>query len=149
MVPVKYRVQFKILMHTYKALHEQAPRNISDMLTVYQPKRTRRSMGSVTLVVPRVRTSSYGERKVQCSSAKLWNALPAHIRASKTVNIFKKLLKMHLFSSHLGVKFIFVVSYIYINLALYIYCYEIIVLYLLYLIYMFFISLYTSLMNKL
>jgi hypothetical protein len=31
-LPVKYRVQFKILMHTYKALHEQAPRHISDMV---------------------------------------------------------------------------------------------------------------------
>jgi len=62
-LPVKYPVQFKILMHTYKDLHEQAPRYISDMLTVYQPRRTPRSMGSVKLVVPRVRTSSYGERK--------------------------------------------------------------------------------------
>jgi len=30
-LPVKYRVKFKILMHMYKALHEQAPRYISDM----------------------------------------------------------------------------------------------------------------------
>jgi len=59
-LPVKYRVQFKILMHTYKAPHEQAPRYISDMLTVYQP-RTLRSMVSVTSVVPRVRTSSCDE----------------------------------------------------------------------------------------
>jgi len=34
-LPVKYRVQFKILMHTYKVLHGQTPRYISDMLTVY------------------------------------------------------------------------------------------------------------------
>ena len=40
------------------ALHEQAPRYISDMLTVYQPRRTLRSIGSVTLIVPWVRTSS-------------------------------------------------------------------------------------------
>jgi hypothetical protein len=101
-LPVKYRVQFKILMHTYKALHEQAPGYISDMLTVYQPRRTLRSMDSVTLVVPRGRTSTFGERTFQCSAAKLWNALPAHIRESKTLNSFKKLLKTHLFSSHFG-----------------------------------------------
>ena len=51
------------------------------------------SMHSVTLVVPRVRTSSY-------ENFKLWNALPAHIRDSKTLNIFKMLLKTNLFSSH-------------------------------------------------
>ena len=92
-LPVKCRVQFKILMHTYNSLHEQSPRYISDILTVYQPIRTLRSMGSVTLVVPRVRTSSYSERKFQCSAAKLWNVLPAHIPESKTLNIFKMLLK--------------------------------------------------------
>jgi len=27
-------------MHTYKALHEEAPRYVSDMLTGYQPRRT-------------------------------------------------------------------------------------------------------------
>ena len=39
-LPVKYQIQFKILMYIYKALHEQAPRYISDMLKVYQPRRT-------------------------------------------------------------------------------------------------------------
>ena len=60
-LPFKNRVQFKIPMPTYKALHDQAPRYIPDMLTVYQRRRTLRSMGSVTLVVPMVRTSSYGD----------------------------------------------------------------------------------------
>ena len=96
---IKNRVQFKILMHMYKALHEQAPRYISDMLTVYQPRRTLWLMGSVTLVVPKVRTSSYGERIFHCSAARLWDGLPAHTRESKTLNIFK----MHLFSRCLDV----------------------------------------------
>ena len=54
-LPVNYRVQFKILMHTYKALHGQAPGYISDMLNVYQPRRTLQSMDSVTLEVPSAR----------------------------------------------------------------------------------------------
>ena len=89
-LPVNYRVQFKILTHTYKALHGQAPKYI-DMLNVYQPRRTLRSMDSVTLEVPRARTVTYGFRKFQCSAAKLWNALPDHIREAKTLNTFKKL----------------------------------------------------------
>ena len=75
---------------------------ISDMLNVYQPRRTLRSMDSVTLEVPRSRTVTYGDRKFQCSSAKLWNALPAHIHEAKTLNILKKLLKTHLFLAHFG-----------------------------------------------
>ena len=69
---------------------------------MYQPRRTLRSMDSVTLEVRRARTVTYGDKKFQCSAAKLWNALPAHIREAKTLNTFKKLLKTHLFLSHVG-----------------------------------------------
>ena len=79
-------------------------------------------MGSVTLMVPRVRTSNYGERTFHCSAAKLWNTLPAHICESNTLNIFKILLKTLMSSSHFGV------SFIYLNLALYIYCHIIFVI---------------------
>ena len=100
-LPVNYRVQFKILMRTYKALHGQAPGHISDMLNVYQPRRKLRSMDSLTLV-QRARTVTYDDRKFQCSAAMLWNALPAHIREAKLLNTFKKLLKTHLFLAHFG-----------------------------------------------
>ena len=99
-LPVNYRVQFKISVHTYEALHGQAPGYITDMLNVYQPRRTVRSMDSVTLEVPRARTVTYGDRKSQFSAAKLWNALPAHIREAQTLNTLKKLLKTHLFLAH-------------------------------------------------
>ena len=98
---VNYRVQLKILMHAYKALHGHAPGYISDMLKVYQPRRTLRSMDSVTLN-PRARTVTYGDRKFQYLAAKLWNALPAHIREAKTLNTFKKLLKTHFFRAQFG-----------------------------------------------
>ena len=89
-------------------------------------------MGSVTLVVPSVRTSSYGERKFQCSAAKLWNALPAHIRESKTLN--KDVAENAFVLQPLFYFFLVSFIHIYPNLALYIYCYEMIVLYLLYFI---------------
>ena len=98
-LPVKYQMQFKILMYMYKALHEQAPRYLFDMLKVCQPRRRLRSLDSVT----GVRTSTSSERKFQFLVSKLCNALPAHIRESKTLNIFRKLLKTHLFSSHFDV----------------------------------------------
>jgi len=47
--------------------------------------------------------ASYGERKFQCSTAKLWNTFPANIRESKTLNILKMLLKTHLFTSYFDV----------------------------------------------
>ena len=50
-LPVDLRIKFKILMYTYKGLHEQAPGYICDMLHVYKPARTLRSMDSSMTVV--------------------------------------------------------------------------------------------------
>jgi hypothetical protein len=101
-LPVKHRVQFKILMHTYKALNGKAPKYISDMLSVYQPRRALRSMDSLSLVVPRAKTATYGNRQYKCMAPKLWNALPAHIREARTLGAFKAQLKTHFFVLHFG-----------------------------------------------
>ena len=101
-LPIKYRVQFKILMHTYKALHGLAPKYISDMLNVYQPKRALRSMDTCTLVVPKVRTVTYGDRQYKTMAPKLWNALPVRIRQAGTLETFKSQLKTHFFTLHFG-----------------------------------------------
>lgn len=97
-LPVERRVQFKILMHTYKALHGQAPEYIGNMLKIYTPGRTLRSSETLHLVATRAKTVSYGERQFKFSSAKLWNELPCHIRDASTLDNFKQLLKTHLFS---------------------------------------------------
>ena len=101
-LPIKHRVQFKILMHTYKALHGLAPKYISDMLCVYQPKRALRSMDTCTLVVPKARTVTYGDRQYKSMAPKLWNALPARIRQARTLETFKSQLKTHFFTLHFG-----------------------------------------------
>ena len=83
MVTCNYRVQLKILMHTYKALHGQAPGYILDILN--EPTKKNATIHGFS----DTRTVTYGDRKFQCSAAKLWNALPAHIREAKTLNTFK------------------------------------------------------------
>ena len=42
-LPVKYRVNFKILCLVYKCLHDQAPDYLSELLTLYTPARCLRS----------------------------------------------------------------------------------------------------------
>ena len=101
-LPVKYRVQFKILVYAFKALNCQAPAYIQDMIKVYIPTRSLRSENAMTLVVPRVRTVTYGNRCFHYAAPSLWNALPIRIREAKTLYTFKKHLKTHLFSAHYG-----------------------------------------------
>ena len=99
-LPVCYRIQFKILTHTYKALNGQSPSYLKDMLEVYRPVRDLRSQNSNTLVVPRTRTNQFGNRSFQYAAPNLWNSLPSKIRTAAKLDIFKKLLKTHFFVMH-------------------------------------------------
>lgn len=102
-LPVQCRVEYKILTHTFKALHDQSPAYIVDMLEIYRASRNLRSKNkSLTLVVPKCRTARYGDRSFQSASAKLWNALPSDIRDCNTLQSFKKALKTHYFKQYYG-----------------------------------------------
>ena len=47
----------------FKTLNGLAPEYLSDMLLMYAPSRSLRSSGTGLLVVPRVRTETYGDRR--------------------------------------------------------------------------------------
>lgn len=101
-IPVYHRVEFKVLMLTYKALNDQSPSYIKEMLEIYHPARSLRSQNTNQLVVPKTRTVRYGGRSFSSVAPKLWNALPVSIRNSESVNIFKKRLKTHMFKQVFG-----------------------------------------------
>ena len=95
---IKDRITFKILLLTYKSLHGLAPPYITDLLTVYKPSRSLRSSSQIQLIPPRnISNVYYGERAFSTSAPKLWNTLPRDIRNAKSLAIFKKQLKTHLF----------------------------------------------------
>ena len=54
-LPIKQRIEFKMLLYVYKALHGLAPRYLSHLLTQYQPKRRLRSADKHFLEEPRFR----------------------------------------------------------------------------------------------
>ena len=62
-LPIQYRVQYKILTHTCKALHGQSPGYIKKLLNVYMPRRYSRSQNNhLILEVPKSRTATYSDR---------------------------------------------------------------------------------------
>ncbi len=83
-LPVEYRVKFKILLLTFKALHGKAPSYIRDMLHLIKPVRVLRPQCAPTLERPRTRSVKYGDRAFSAAAPALWNGLPAHIRCAKT-----------------------------------------------------------------
>jgi len=96
-LPVKYRVEFKILLLTYKALHNLAPQYLTQLLHVYTPSRALRSSSSISLLVPRIRLTTMGARSFSYAAPRLWNSLPLDIRNSECLLTFKKRLKTYLF----------------------------------------------------
>ncbi|XP_029941085.1 uncharacterized protein LOC115383145 [Salarias fasciatus] len=97
-LPIKSRIQYKILVVTYRALHGQAPLYITDLLQPYVTSRSLRSSDQGLLVVPRSRLKTKGDRAFEVVAPTLWNSLPVNLRSADTVDSFKKQLKTHLYS---------------------------------------------------
>ena len=65
--------------------------------TLYVLQRHLRSPNDNLLVVPKTQLH-YGDIMFTVAAAKMWNKLPAVIKLSGNVNIFKKHVKTHLFT---------------------------------------------------
>ena len=96
-LPVALRIEFKILLLTYKILNGMAPVYLCELLQLYVPCRSLRSTSQSLLVTPKSRTVSYGDRAFSIVAPKMWNNLPEHIRNSSTVSGFKTVLKTYMF----------------------------------------------------
>ena len=103
-LPIAERINFKILLLTFKALHGMAPKYIQDMVKIVKRDRTLRSNNLLLLQVPKSNMASYGDRCFAYAAPYLWNQLPLDIRKSKTVATFKVKLKTHLFKKAFNVQ---------------------------------------------
>ena len=97
-LPITYRIEFKINIITFKALHGLAPVYISDLITQKPTAdRSMRSDDKHLLVVPFTRTKTYGDRSFSHCSPALWNVLPVYMKCCDNFTQFKSFLKTHLF----------------------------------------------------
>ena len=95
-LPVKQRIEFKILLLVYKSLNNLTPKYLKDMLKYHHTTRTLRSSHQRYLFVKRYRTR-YGARSFSYIGPKLWNQLPLQLRTTDTLPKFKTSLKTYLF----------------------------------------------------
>ena len=100
-LPVDKRIEYKLLLYTYKALHGLAPGYLCKLVVPYEPRRVLRSAESNLLTVPPGKPGKYGSRSFVRASANLWNSLrgerAAWLKNSPTVESFKVNLKTYLF----------------------------------------------------
>ena len=96
-LPLKFWINYKILLVTFKALNGQAPSYISDLLNPVCSERSLRYVSRQDLHVPRT-FSSFGDRRFSVIAPKLWNNLPKDIKDIKCIESFKTSLKTFLFN---------------------------------------------------
>ncbi len=97
-LPTKHRIDFKILLITYKSLNGLAPQYLSKLLSHYSPPRPLRSQNSGNLIIPKIPKSTAGSRSFSYLVPKLWNNLLNIVREANTLGQFKSRLKTHLFN---------------------------------------------------
>ena len=96
-LPIRYRIQYKILSLTFLCLQGLGPSYLQDLIQKYCPTRNLRSKSKSLLVCPSTFTRFYGARSFAVAAAELWNSLPDSIKQVETIEKFKTALKTHLF----------------------------------------------------
>ncbi|KAK6179717.1 hypothetical protein SNE40_012018 [Patella caerulea] len=92
-LPIAYRIDYKILLLTFKCLNGLAPVYLSQLLNQYQPNRQLRSSSDNWLLCESNAKSSAGERSFAVKAPKLWNKLPLTVRSCESLQTFKSNLK--------------------------------------------------------
>jgi hypothetical protein len=99
---VEYRIQFKILVISYKAIHRLAPEYLRDLISLQSVSARNKSLRSASadkllLMEVRSRSVTYGDRAFAVAAPKIWNALPLEIRQAPSLTSFKTKLKTHFY----------------------------------------------------
>ena len=95
---VEQRILYKLIVLTFKAIHGIAPSYLSELVQVYEPKRSLRLKNRQTLLVlPKYNTTTYGKRAFKIGAPTEWNKLPENLRTITDFEHFKRELKTFLF----------------------------------------------------
>ena len=111
LLPVESRIIYKLMLLTYKALNNQAPKYLCELISIKKPSCSLRSNTSIVLHRKKSNTVTYGQRSFHHAAPELWNQLPSHVKNGTSLQQFKSLLKAHLFSKWL---FLFVFVFLYV-----------------------------------
>ena len=94
-LPVSERIKFKILLLTFKALHQQSLTYIQDLIIRYLPSSSLGASFTLSLNPFSFNLKTYGSRAFSASAPELWNKLP-----DENLSLFKHKLKTHLFKKY-------------------------------------------------
>ena len=104
-LPVEFRVKFKLLVITYKALNTHQPPYLAGCLNEYSCNRyTRRSnpdnkfLNIPVFIHKTHKSKSHFDCSFEIAAPSLWNSLPLHVRTATSLASFRSRLKCHFFT---------------------------------------------------
>lgn len=81
-LPIEQRIQYKILLLTFKAINGHAPAYISELIEIKKPGRYSTRSADGFQMVRGESSTIYGDRAFQKAASDLWNELPLGMRKS-------------------------------------------------------------------
>ena len=96
-LPIRKKVEFKILLLTFEFMQGCAPLYLRELLVKQANARTLISNTKNLLQIPLTNLKRFGDRAFCAYAPRLWNELPDNIKAADSVQNFKKQLKTLLF----------------------------------------------------
>ena len=96
-LPIHTRIEYKILILAFRAIHSGIPAYLHNILSKHATDRPTRSHHHNQLKTLPSRTKSYGDRAFSRAAPRLWNALPPELRSVNSLELFKAGLKTILF----------------------------------------------------
>ena len=101
-LPVKARILFKVLVFVYKFVNGNAPLYFSDMISreravspvrsAYFTRQFKRHSQEIRLIPGGYNQKNFGARSFSYFAPREWNSLPAEIRSSHSLSLFKSKL---------------------------------------------------------
>ena len=91
-LPVEQKIEYKVLLLIYTALHGKALAHISQLLSLYTPTRTLQPENK------RCRLEGFGRRCFANAAPSLWNPLPTPVKRAPSIDTFKSSMKTSLFN---------------------------------------------------
>ena len=95
---IRARINFKVLLLTFKALHGLTPQSLQSLTSVKTSCYDLRGSNTLLLAMPSVKSkATLGDLAFAVAAPSLWNSLPSELRSITCVNSFKAHLKTFLF----------------------------------------------------
>ena len=98
-LPLRFRIEYKIAVITFKTIHGMAPKYLHDLVDIRQNRHynLRSNKGIVLCDAPGKFKRALGDRSFRAASPKIWNKLSDGIKVSQKLDTFKRKLKTHYF----------------------------------------------------